>query len=145
MTDIIKILIRLFQITIGFFIASQVAAICFLFLSELIRTSDFAKFGDIEMTFILIVSTLSLGAHFAFIAFIPFIAAAINAEMKSIQSWLYYTIFASVLSLTDSYILERSDPETHSIAIRCASAMIGGIAYWLFAGRTAGNWRKMKD
>jgi ABC-type nickel/cobalt efflux system permease component RcnA len=84
----------------------------------------------------------------AYFAFLPAIPAILLSEILGKRDWLYHAISGAVVALV-IVVAIRSAAEAGNQAItdtRFALALVGagmcgGIAYWLVAGRMAGNWR----
>ena len=85
----------------------------------------------------------------AYFAFLPSIPAILLAEMLGKRDWLYHAISGAVVALVVvGFIrccgrkLATATVTDPSLALALiGSGMCGGIAYWLVAGRLAGNWR----
>ena len=79
-----------------------------------------------------------------YFAFVPSIPAILLAEVLGKRDWLYYAISGAVVGLVVVGFIrsaaENWDGESLGLAL-IGSGMCGGIAYWLVAGRLAGNWR----
>ena len=84
----------------------------------------------------------------AYFAFLPSVPAILLSEILGKRDWLYYAI--SGADRGDRH--RRLLPQRGRTAQRCRArsalragliggGMCGGIAYWLVAGRLAGNWR----
>ena len=84
----------------------------------------------------------------AYFAFLPAIPAILLAEVLGKRDWLYHAISGAVVALVVVVVI-RSVAEAGNDAVTDArfalaligAGMCGGIAYWLVAGRLAGNWR----
>ena len=97
-----------------------------------------------------------VGAFFATsfagaVAFLPAFLAVIIAEVFSIRFLLYYGTMGAVVGLLGYYgsnISARLEdttemtPVAHSLELVVIAAIIGGLVYWLVAGRNAGWWRR---
>jgi hypothetical protein len=83
-------------------------------------------------------------------AFVPSLLLNIVAEIMRLRSLLYYAAAGAVVGLT-SYFgsnvelrLENTTdvaPVFHPLQLAAAAGIVGGLAYWLLAGRRAGRWR----
>jgi hypothetical protein len=83
-------------------------------------------------------------------AFVPSLLLIIVAEVMRLRSLLYYAAAGAVVGLT-SYFgsnvelrLENTTdvaPVFHPLQLAAAAGIVGGLAYWLLAGRNAGRWR----
>jgi H+/Cl- antiporter ClcA len=84
-------------------------------------------------------------------AFVPAVLLIVVAEIMRLRSLLYYSAAGAVVGLT-SYFgsnvelrLENTtdvSPVFHPLQLAAAAGIIGGLAYWLLAGRNAGRWRE---
>jgi H+/Cl- antiporter ClcA len=84
-------------------------------------------------------------------AFVPSLLLIIVAEIMRLRSLLYYAAAGAVVGLT-SYFgsnvelrLENTTdvaPVFHPLQLAAAAGIVGGLAYWLLAGRNAGRWRE---
>jgi H+/Cl- antiporter ClcA len=84
-------------------------------------------------------------------AFVPAVLLIVVAEVARLRSLLYYAAAGAVVGLTSYYgsnvevRLENTTdvaPVLHPLQLAAAAGIVGGLAYWLLAGRTAGRWRK---
>jgi H+/Cl- antiporter ClcA len=83
-------------------------------------------------------------------AFVPALLLIAVAEIMRLRSLLYYAAAGAVVGLT-SYFgsnvelrLENTTdvaPVFHPLQLAAAAGIVGGLAYWLLAGRNAGRWR----
>jgi hypothetical protein len=94
--------------------------------------------------------TLSLLAatHSAIFSFPFALIAGIIAERRSIRSWIYYAIIGILIAFAGfgaEYLNEvggqPSIVNTYAARAFLAVGFLGGIAYWLVAGRRAGGRR----
>jgi hypothetical protein len=85
----------------------------------------------------------------AYFGFLPAIPAILLSEILGKRDWLYHATSGAVVALVVVAFF-RSAAATENSAVtdpRLPLALIGGglcggIAYWLVAGRVAGNWRE---
>src|SRR6478736_5997456 len=84
------------------------------------------------------------------VAILPALLVIVVAEAARMRSFLYYGLGGALVGLASYYgsdVSERLDnttdvvPVGHSLQLAAAAGIIGGIAYWLVAGRKAGRWR----
>ena len=85
------------------------------------------------------------------VAFLPAFLAVIVAEAFNIRSFLYYGTIGAVIGVLGyfgSNISARLEdtteitPVAHSLELVAAAGIVGGLVYWLLAGRNAGRWRE---
>ena len=84
-------------------------------------------------------------------AFVPALLLIVVAEVMRLRNLLYYAAAGAVVGLT-SYFgsnvelrLENTTdvtPVFHPLQLAAAAGIVGGLAYWLLAGRNAGRWRE---
>ena len=87
-------------------------------------------------------------------AFVPALLLIAVAEAMRLRSVLYYAVAGAVVGLA-SYFgsdvelrLENTTdvtPVGHALQLAAAAGIIGGLAYWLLAGRNAGRWREPRQ
>ncbi|MCO6391055.1 hypothetical protein GTW25_08440 [Aliihoeflea aestuarii] len=90
--------------------------------------------------FALILANISFGV---------FMIVAVAAELTSWRSWLAHATGGAVVALYTGWRLAEatdrldaaSDPGLMLFTL--AAGLVGGIAYWAIAGRSAGNWREV--
>jgi H+/Cl- antiporter ClcA len=84
-------------------------------------------------------------------AFVPAVLLVAVAEIMRLRRVLYYAAAGAVVGLA-SYFgsnvelrLENTtdvSPVFHPLQLAAAAGIIGGLVYWLLAGRNAGRWRE---
>jgi hypothetical protein len=84
----------------------------------------------------------------AYFAFLPAVPAILLSEAFGWRDWLYYAIAGALIALIIIAVFVQASPNEHDTlrdprfwAAMLGGGMSGGIAYWLVAGRFAGNWR----
>jgi hypothetical protein len=87
-------------------------------------------------------------------AFVPALLLIAIAEAMRLRSLLYYAAAGAVVGLA-SYFgsdvglrLENTTdvtPVFHPLQLAAAAGIIGGLMYWLLAGRNAGRWRAARQ
>ena len=84
-------------------------------------------------------------------AFVPAVLLIVVAEVMRLRRLLYYAAAGAVVGLTSYYgsnvemRLENTtdvSPAFHPLQLAAAAGIIGGLVYWLLAGRNAGRWRE---
>jgi hypothetical protein len=85
----------------------------------------------------------------AYYAFIPSVGAILLAEIIGARDWLFHSLAGAVVSIVVIGFFWRAaepgdviagDPRTAMTVI--GAGLVGGMVYWLVAGRTAGDWRR---
>ncbi len=84
------------------------------------------------------------------VAMLPAFLLIVLAEAARLRSFLYYGVGGALIGLVSyfgsnvSTRLENTTdiaPVGHSLELVAAAGIIGGLVYWLIAGRNAGVWR----
>jgi hypothetical protein len=84
------------------------------------------------------------------VAMLPALMVIVVAEAARMRSFLYYGVGGALVGLASYFgsdVSERLEnttdvvPVGHSLQLAAAAGIIGGLAYWLMAGRNAGRWR----
>lgn len=142
---------RFLVIIVGYAIASLVAS---LFLNVLLLGAINLR---PEETLPVVVGSMffsvPLVALFvAYFAFIPAAPAILIGEILGKRDWLFYAIAGALIAVAVIGIMSGmaetgndfvSDPGLALALI--AGGIVGGIAYWLIAGRSAGSWSSRID
>jgi hypothetical protein len=125
-------------------LASALAFLAFIFQPEQLASIPGELFDDkLGKMGAFYLATAGQFAKFS----APFVLiAAILGEMKSYRSWVYYTLCGAVLALLGYTIWQESriapptseDLNVLAYAAFAVAGAIGGLVYWLIAGRTAG-------
>ena len=75
------------------------------------------------------------------------------SEAARLRNFLYYGVGGALVGLASYYgsdvsmRLENTTdvaPVGNSLQLAAAAGIIGGLAYWLVAGRNAGRWRDLR-
>ena len=140
---------RIIVIAIALIVASMVAGIT-LTIGIIAPDWPWLDSDPVERVMFFTVSffaTSFIGAT----AFVPAVLLIVAAEIMRLRSLLYYAAAGAVVGLT-SYFgsnvelrLENTtdvSPVFHPLQLAAAAGIIGGLAYWLLAGRNAGRWRE---
>lgn len=85
------------------------------------------------------------------VAFLPALVVIVVAEAARLRNFLYYGVGGALVGLASYYgsdislRLENTTdvaPVANALQIAAAAGIIGGLVYWLIAGRNAGRWRE---
>jgi hypothetical protein len=138
---------RLFVIALGFLAACLAAG---MIVVGAVLFPEFSNLGDdpIDRTGIDIV----VGFAFIFVsgfAFLPAVIIALITETFSIRSILAYAIGGGCVGLACYLGLTPFNPDTmhfegvvrRHLEIMTGAGIVGGLLYWMIAGRNAGAWR----
>jgi hypothetical protein len=159
MNQILALIGRLFAILIGYAVATF-AASAFLHLVW----SRGADLGGDPSGFVvgsIAVSTAILAVMFANFAFFPAAIVIGISEIAGWRDWLAYAVAGAAVAILvtaagrygidGTVFIEPPGPPRPreglsggpaAFAETVAAGLVGGIAYWLVAGRGAGNWRR---
>jgi hypothetical protein len=107
---------------------------------------DSDPFERISFFIISFFATSFVGA----VAIFPALAVIVISEAARLRNFLYYGVGGALVGLASYYgsdvsmRLENTTdvaPVGNSLQLAAAAGIIGGLAYWLIAGRNAGRWR----
>jgi hypothetical protein len=138
MTRFVSHILRFILITAGFIAAIITASLFILVLvwGGMLR-------GDTETERLLGVAVgLSLPIVMAFAgyyAFAPGIAFAVIAEVTARRSWLFHSAGGMAVAMIALAIRSEIQMRPGLVMIVLAAGAVGGTAYWLIAGRSAGR------
>ncbi|WP_407157467.1 hypothetical protein [Bradyrhizobium sp. STM 3557] len=139
---------RLFVILFAFLAACFVAGLIVVGAILFPEFSDLGE-GPIDQGALDII--IGFGIIFVSgVALIPALLIALITEAFSIRSVLAYAIGGGVVGLAGYLGLIPFDPETfhfegivrRHLEIMTGAGIVGGLVYWMIAGRNAGAWRR---
>jgi hypothetical protein len=158
MSLFLRILGQLLLILLGYAVAAMAASafIHLIFLGS-------AGFGPEEAPWLvmgsIVFSVPFVALFIAYFAFVPATIAIGIAEVIGARDWLYYAIAGAIVGacMIAMFWYVAPDPilfdETPALSNRepldnpyvllavVGGGMVGGVFYWLVAGRLAGDWR----
>lgn len=145
MSDIFRLLVRMFAIAFGFFIGCLAAGLAYAFLARLIRPEDFGRFNELELTVTLVVGVFGVASLFARATLVPAFILISIFEFWRRRDWLSHALAGGAIALVAASmpLATGSVPSIEPaqlIAIHVACGIIGASIYWLVAGRNAGRW-----
>ncbi|HYC18630.1 MAG TPA: hypothetical protein VEC94_15600 [Pseudolabrys sp.] len=85
------------------------------------------------------------------VAFLPALVVIVITEAARLRNFLYYGVGGALVGLASYYgsdisvRLENTTdvaPVGNALQLAAAAGIIGGLVYWLVAGRNAGRWRE---
>jgi hypothetical protein len=140
-------LIRFAVILFGYVIASLAASafLNILFLASLGYTPEHAH---PTATASLYFSIPFVALFVAYFAFMPAAIVIIVSEIFSRRDWLFYALAGAVVAAVFLGFVHRTADanfdvtNTSAVLAVVGCGMVGGIFYWLSAGRWAGSWRQ---
>jgi hypothetical protein len=139
-----RIIVIFFSLLVAMMVAGIVLAI-----GVLVPDRSWLDADPVERMMFFTVSffaTSFIGAS----AFVPSLLLIIVAEIMALRSLLYYAAAGAVVGLTSFFgsnvemRLENTTdvaPVFHPLQLAAAAGIVGGLAYWLLAGRNARRWR----
>ncbi|TIP29836.1 MAG: hypothetical protein E5X67_04910 [Mesorhizobium sp.] len=148
MNRLVAYFIRFAIILIGYGVAA-LAASAFLnitFLASLgLMTDETQPAAQASLWF----SIPFVALFVAYFAFMPTAVAILVSEILGRRDWLFYALAGAVVAAVflgfahqnADANFEITDPRV--VAAVIGSGMVGGIFYWLSAGRSAGSWRQI--
>jgi Na+/proline symporter len=139
---------RAFLILFAFLASCLVAGMIIIVAVLYPELSDIGS-GQIDQNAINIV----LGFGFIFIsgfALLPALIVVLITEAFNVRGALTYAIGGAVVGAACYLGLVPFDPDTFQfqgivrrhLEIMTGAGIVGGLVYWLIAGRTAGSWRE---
>ncbi|MGH6763332.1 MAG: hypothetical protein ACRECW_17300 [Phyllobacterium sp.] len=135
------LIVRLLLILIGF-IASMLAASLFI---NILLFGGFQQAGlERELLQLgLFVSVPVLAGFIGYHAFAPTALVILFGEFTAKRDWLYYAVTGAIAAIAalfwSGFGLVDSQPDIGLSAVAAAAGAVGGLAYWLVAGRSAGR------
>jgi hypothetical protein len=150
MNRVVAYLIRFAAIIAGYAVAALAASV---FLNVLMLGALGFIGGETSPAVESLVFSIPFVALFvAYFAFIPSVFAILVSEILAKRDWLFHALAGAVVSLVIVGFMRgaaeagnEAVTDTNFVLALIGSGMCRGIAYWLIAGRTAGNWRPDRD
>jgi hypothetical protein len=142
---------RIIVIIFGLLVAIIVAGIALaigIVLPEW-ATMDSDPIERVIFFFAAFFATSYIGA----VAIFPAALVIVILESARMRSFLYYGIGGALVALASYYGSDISvqlenttdvTPVGNTLQLAAAAGILGGLAYWLIAGRNAGRWRKQR-
>jgi len=156
MSGVFAVLLRFVVIMLGFAAASLASS---MFLHLLLLGSQDWSDGELPAVVAgsLFVSVPLVALFVAYFALLPSLAVIVAAELLGRRDWLTYALGGGAVGLVAAVFLRpAAQPaaedldataagpllaEPAFIATLIGGGIVGGLAYWLVAGRSAGTWR----
>jgi hypothetical protein len=88
------------------------------------------------------------------VAILPTALLIVISEAARLRSFLFYGVGGALVGLASYYGSDISvrlenttdvPPVANALQLVAAAGIIGGLVYWLIAGRNAGRWREPKS
>jgi hypothetical protein len=144
---LIAYLVRFAVIVAGYAVAA-LAASAFLNILVLAYLGYTPGHPEPAATASLYFSVPFVALFVAYFAFTPAAVVILAAEVLGRRDWLFYALGGAIVAavfLGLAHHIADADfdvPETNAKLAVIGSGMVGGIFYWLSAGRWAGSWRR---
>jgi hypothetical protein len=109
--------------------------------------ADADPFERVSFFIVSFFATSFVGA----VAILPAVVVIVISEAANLRNFLYYGVGGALVALASYYgsdisiRLENTTdvaPVGNALQLAAAAGIIGGLAYWLIAGRNAGRWRQ---
>jgi hypothetical protein len=144
-TRLIAYLVRFAVILFGYIVAS-LAASAFLNVLFLASLGYAPEHAHPTATASLYFSIPFVALFIAYFAFMPAAIVILISEIFRRRDWLFYALAGGIVAAVFLGFVHRNadinfditDPRAIAAVIGCG--MVGGIFYWLSAGRWAGSW-----
>ena len=145
MSRVIAYLVRFAVILFGYIVAS-LAASAFLNILFLASLGYAPEHAHPTATASLYFSIPFVALFIAYFAFMPAAIVILISEILSRRDWLFYALAGGIVAAVFlGFVHQNADinfdvTDPHAIAAVIGCGMVGGIFYWLSAGRWAGSW-----
>ncbi|CCV10596.1 hypothetical protein [Mesorhizobium sp. STM 4661] len=148
MNRLVAYLVRFAVILIGYGVASLAASafLNIMFLASLgLMTEQTQPAAQASLWF----SIPFVALFVAYFAFMPAAVAILVSEILGRRDWLFYALAGAVVAAVFlGFVHQTADANfdvtnTSVMLAVIGCGMVGGIFYWLSAGRWAGTWRQI--
>ena len=148
MSDILRLIVRMFAAALGFFAGCLAAGLAYAFLARLVVPEDFGRFSELELTVTLVIGVFGVASLFARAVLLPAFAVIAVFEFWRRRDWLSHALAGGIIALAAGSLsftamtnATAAPAELSSmLAVHVACGIIGASIYWLFTGRNAGRW-----
>ncbi|MCB1419969.1 MAG: hypothetical protein R3D65_18430 [Zhengella sp.] len=140
MADVGALLLRLAGITLSFIVALAAAGFFFtLALSGILDPGSAQSLAEHWFTILplAVVVTATAGS----LALVPFFIIVLVSEYFALRGLVFHLLAGTAIGglAVWMYNQQAADPTAKAFAVGAAAGTIGGFAYWLLAGRSAGR------
>lgn len=143
-----RIIVILFGLLVAIIVAGITLAVGIV-LPEW-ATMDSDPIERVIFFFVAFFATSYVGA----VAILPAALVIVILEAARMRRFLYYGIGGALVALASYYGSDISvqlenttdvTPVANTLQLAAAAGILGGLAYWLIAGRNAGRWRERRE
>jgi uncharacterized membrane protein YozB (DUF420 family) len=136
---------NLFRVLLGFILACLAAALVKVLFAY--PPTDLANMTSDEVVDKLLL-TFPIATHMGLFASVMALIAIAFSEVRSMREWIYYAFGGIIISLLGFWAQLSSEPVGQTWSVQSnsyplltfiVSGFAGGIVYWLYAGRNAGD------
>ncbi|HEY4193209.1 MAG TPA: hypothetical protein VGM46_11240 [Mesorhizobium sp.] len=155
MNRVLTYILRFAVILIGYMVATLAAS---AFIQLLFLGSAGLRLGEAWelVTGSLLFSVPFTALFVGYFAFLPAVVLIVAGEVLGQRNWLFYALAGAAVGLAVAVLFWQSsmmadgmgqmntDPAFSGprfVGLMIGGGIVGGLAYWLCAGRSAGNWR----
>ena len=140
-----RILVIIFGLAIAIIVAGITLALGIVLPEWAAMDSD-----PIERVIFFFVAFFATGLVVTF-ALLPAVLVIVVSEVARMRSFIYYGVGGALVALAAYYGSDISvqlenttdvTPVANTLQLAAAAGILGGLAYWLIAGRNAGRWRE---
>jgi hypothetical protein len=145
-----RVLVYFARFTLIFvgYVSASLAASAFLHVISLGALGFTANETPAVVTGSIVFSIPFVALFVAYFAFLPSVPAILLSEAFGWRDWLHYALAGALIALiVIAYFIHESPDSNDAVrdpsfwAAMICGGVSGGLAYWLLAGRVAGNWR----
>ncbi|AEH85471.1 hypothetical protein [Mesorhizobium opportunistum] len=142
MGRLVTYIVRLAVILFGYAVAS-LAVSAFVHVLFLAREGYNPALPGPMTAAPLVLSVLFVALFAARLVFVPAALVILIGEVLGRRDWLFYALGGAVITFVSlAFMPDAAYVETSARLEITGSGMVGGIFYWLAAGRWAGSWWK---
>jgi hypothetical protein len=136
---------NLFRVLLGFILACLAAALTKVLFA--FPPTELANLSQDEVVDKLLL-TFPIATHMALFSSVMALVAIAFSELRNIREWLFYALGGVVMSLLGfaAQVSSQTEGQTWSVTANnypllafVTSGFVGGVVYWLYAGRHAGH------
>lgn len=145
MSRVLAYLLRFAVVILGY-LAASLAASAFIHLVFLAPLGWTAEEATLVATGSLVFSIPFVALFVAYLAFMPAVVAILLAELFGRRDWLSYAIAGGIVAAIVVAFVWQGEADAEPIGsdpsfilLMVGAGIVGGIVYWLVAGRLAGD------